>query len=657
MRLQTSRLLLLFIAILDFTLARGQSINCEGSLGDPVITETFGSGPNPGNALQAGMTNMSFSSYCPNDGSYTIVNATNIYGGATGNCHPEAWQAVIHDHTGDANGYMMMINASYTPSIFFTKTTPAVLCENTKYEFSAYILNLMRAGSSGIRPNIKFTIETVDGTVLESLVTGDILESNSGDDWIRKSFFFKTLPNTSQVVLKMTNEAPGGGGNDLLIDDINFRACGPIIQTGFTTVDANQPQNQCAGEAKLYIIKSKIGDGYTNPKKQWQQNKNDGKGWVDIAGQTGDNYTFTLSDNNLNVYQYRLAAAEGANIGSPSCRVFSDPLTITVNPYPQVPDIGSQSACEGSTLSIQAVGGVVYEWHGPGITQVNKNQNPLVLENITTGIQGNYSVDVTSAGGCTSSSNIFPVTVNLKPVITVSNPATICKGNSTTISASAPGATSYSWSPVAGLSDPTSSNPVVSPTDTTTYTVTVRNANDCSDTKTVTVNVLGNPLADAGADKKIFEGQSVMLTATAKNANIFNWTPTIGLSDPHVLNPIASPGDDITYHLTVSSAQNCGQDTSSVFVKVYHKIVIPNAFSPNADGHNDFWDIEALVTYPESVLTVFNRYGQQVFKSIGYDKPWKGTYNGAKLPSGTYYYIIDLKVGSPKLTGWVLIVN
>jgi gliding motility-associated-like protein len=656
MRLQTPRLLLLFIAILDFTLARGQSINCEGSLGDPVITETFGSGPNPGNAMPAGITNMSFSSYCPNDGSYTIVNATNIYGGATGNCHPEAWQTVTHDHTGDTNGYMMMINASYTPSIFFTKTTPAVLCENTKYEFSAYILNLMRAGSSGIRPNIKFTIETVDGKVLDSLVTGDIQESNSGDDWIRKSFFFKTLPNTSQVVLKMTNEAPGGGGNDLLIDDINFRACGPIIQTGFTTVDANQPQNQCVGEAKLYIIKSKIGDGYTNPKRQWQQNKSDGKGWVDIAGQTGDNYTFTLSDNNLNVYQYRLAAAEGANIGSPDCRVFSDPLTITVNPYPQVPDIGSQSACEGSTLSIQVVGGVAYEWHGPGITPVNKNQNPLVFENITPAIQGNYSVDVTSAGGCTSS-NTFPVTVNLKPVITVSNTETICKGNSVTISASAPGATSYSWSPAAGLSDPTSKNPIASPTDTTTYTVTVRNANDCSDTKTITVNVLGNPLANTGADKKIFEGQSVMLTGTAKNANVFNWTPTTGLSDPHVLNPIATPGDDITYHLTVSSAQNCGEDTSSVFIKVYHKIVIPNAFSPNGDGHNDFWDIEALVTYPESLLTVFNRYGQQVFKSIGYAKPWKGTYNGAKLPSGTYYYIIDLKVGSPKLTGWVLIVN
>src|SRR4051795_8191262 len=99
MRLRSLKLLLLFIAILDFTLARGQSGNCVGSLGDPVITETFGAGTNPGNPLPAGISNMSFSSYCPNDGSYTIVNATNIYGGATGNCHVEAWQTVTHDHT------------------------------------------------------------------------------------------------------------------------------------------------------------------------------------------------------------------------------------------------------------------------------------------------------------------------------------------------------------------------------------------------------------------------------------------------------------------------------------------------------------------------------------------------------------------------------
>ncbi|HMG08032.1 MAG TPA: gliding motility-associated C-terminal domain-containing protein, partial [Mucilaginibacter sp.] len=84
---------------------------------------------------------------------------------------------------------------------------------------------------------------------------------------------------------------------------------------------------------------------------------------------------------------------------------------------------------------------------------------------------------------------------------------------------------------------------------------------------------------------------------------------------------------------------------------------IPNTFSPNGDGRNDLWDIEALVTYPQSLLTVYNRYGQQVFRSIGYDHPWRGTYNGTILPPGTYYYVIDLKSGAPLLAGWVQIIR
>ena len=657
MRLHILKLLLLFIAMLDFTLARGQSGNCVGSLGDPVITETFGSGSNPGNPLPAGISNMSFSSYCPNDGSYTIVNATNIYGGATGNCHVEAWQTVTHDHTGDANGYMMMINASYTPSIFFTKTTPAVLCENTTYEFSAYILNLMRAGTSGIRPNIKFTIETINGLVLDSLVTGDILESTSGDDWIRKSFFFTTPANTSQVVLKMTNQAPGGGGNDLLLDDINFRACGPVVQTGFSTVDANQPQNQCVGESKVYTLKSKIGAGYASPRMQWQENKNDGKGWADIAGQTTDTYTFAMGSNTPSVYQYRLAAAGGANINSATCRVYSEPLSVSVNPYPVVPDVPPVQECEGKTVTLNVFGGATVDWTGPGITAANKSQNPLVLTNVKPADAGTYNFIVTSAAGCSTSKSTM-VTVIPKAVITLNAPSvTICRGVTANLSASAPGAISYKWMPGKGLSDSTIANPVASPTDTTIYQVITTNNVGCTDTATLTVNVLPPPMAITQPKQSMFQDRPITLVASAQSADVFSWTPATGLSDANVLNPVANPADDIKYTLHVKSSYNCGEDTSSVFVKVYHKVGIPNAFSPNADGVNDSWEIDGLFTYPESVTTVFNRYGQQVFKNTGYAKPWKGTYNGARLPPGTYYYIIDLKTGQPRLTGWVLIMN
>ena len=98
--------------------------------------------------------------------------------------------------------------------------------------------------------------------------------------------------------------------------------------------------------------------------------------------------------------------------------------------------------------------------------------------------------------------------------------------------------------------------------------------------------------------------------------------------------------------------------SDEVFVKVYKQIVIPNAFSPNKDGRHDTWKIQAIETYPNPEVTVFNRYGQTVFRSKGYATPWDGTYNGTHLPVGTYYYIIDLKIpGEPVLNGWVVIVR
>ncbi|HAI84549.1 MAG TPA: hypothetical protein DCL43_12865, partial [Chitinophagaceae bacterium] len=84
---------------------------------------------------------------------------------------------------------------------------------------------------------------------------------------------------------------------------------------------------------------------------------------------------------------------------------------------------------------------------------------------------------------------------------------------------------------------------------------------------------------------------------------------------------------------------------------------IPTAFSPNGDGINDTWIIKYLESYPGCTVEVFNRYGQSVFSSRGYATPWNGTYNGAVLPVGTYYYIVDPKNGRNKIAGYVTILR
>lgn len=86
-------------------------------------------------------------------------------------------------------------------------------------------------------------------------------------------------------------------------------------------------------------------------------------------------------------------------------------------------------------------------------------------------------------------------------------------------------------------------------------------------------------------------------------------------------------------------------------------LVVPNTFTPNGDGVNDTWNIKYLDAYSDCTVMVFTRYGQKVYSSVGYAIAWDGTYSGKILPTGTYYYIIDLKNNSPLLSGFVTIIH
>ncbi|HEX5551851.1 MAG TPA: PKD domain-containing protein [Chitinophagaceae bacterium] len=185
-------------------------------------------------------------------------------------------------------------------------------------------------------------------------------------------------------------------------------------------------------------------------------------------------------------------------------------------------------------------------------------------------------------------------------------------------------------------------------------TYTYRTLNGCVDSVSRSVEVYPTPEAHAGADTVVLEGGSVTLSPvlpTAVQAS-YLWSPSTGLSNPTILNPVASPADDMTYTLKVSSGKGCSS-SDAVFVKVLKKPLIPNAFSPNGDGINDLWRIKYLETYPGVTVEIYNRYGQILFRSAGYARPWDGKYKGQNVPTGTYYYIIDPKNGRKKMTGFV----
>ena len=166
-------------------------------------------------------------------------------------------------------------------------------------------------------------------------------------------------------------------------------------------------------------------------------------------------------------------------------------------------------------------------------------------------------------------------------------------------------------------------------------------------------------MAAAGPDKKTRQGFPVTISGSVRGTDInYYWTPSSTVSNPTLLRTQVNPSQSTYYTLHAESKKGCGVNTDDMFVKVYDKILVPNAFSPNGDGINDTWIIEPLEFFTESVTSVYNRYGQLIYSSKGYSKPWDGTRNGTQVPIGVYYYVIDLKTNKePVLTGSVLVIR
>lgn len=136
------------------------------------------------------------------------------------------------------------------------------------------------------------------------------------------------------------------------------------------------------------------------------------------------------------------------------------------------------------------------------------------------------------------------------------------------------------------------------------------------------------------------------------------WSPSGWLDDAFSDSPVSTPEQTVTYTVT-STVGSCTQ-TDNITVTVGPPIVIYNAFTPNSDGFNDLWEIPGIQRFENVEVNVYDRWGQNVFRSIGYATPWDGTFKGRRLPTGAYYYSIelnDLNVTIPPYTGVISIVN
>ncbi|GLB48012.1 hypothetical protein Y10_03800 [Neptunitalea sp. Y10] len=295
---------------------------CNGSFGDPVFEETFGNNAATGatfaGALPTGTTNYIYNSNGnTQDGYYTVTTNPNA-----------ALNSLFSttDHTEDESGqgYMLVVNADENTTGEFYRKSVTGLCNSLVYQFSAYFLNALPDNGTCSTPipcNVKFVIEDDNGNELGSIETGDI-QSTTTVQWVNYSFEFEMPAGSNSVSVVLINNALGGCGNDLAIDDITFRACGSLatVTTDFADfADGVCPNDQVTFEADIDET------AYTDVAYQWQVSYDDGTTWTDIAGATTNSYTATNFDEDQ---QYRFLVFESQNSNSPNCQIASEAIEI-----------------------------------------------------------------------------------------------------------------------------------------------------------------------------------------------------------------------------------------------------------------------------------------------------------------------------------------
>jgi gliding motility-associated-like protein len=325
-------------------------------------------------------------------------------------------------------------------------------------------------------------------------------------------------------------------------------------------------------------------------------------------------YTVTVSDLN------GCSATTTVTIGS------STGVTATVST--------TGTSCNGGsngTATVTPAGGTgtyIYSWSSGAGTAAT-----------ATGLSGGtYTVTITS-GTCSNTA-----------IAVISQPPAILASVSTTTAtcANENGSATVSASGGNGVLTPVWSNGATTSTITGiaagTYSVTITDANGCSQTASGAVGSTGSITASAGADVTIILGESVTLVASG--GQTYNWSPSTGLSCTTCANPVANPIETTIYCVVADSA-TC---TDSACVRVNVEIpcptnkdlAVPNAFSPNGDSHNDIFCLHGWSNCIQSfTIYIFDRWGEKVFESSDAAFCWDGTYKGKTLDPAVFVYFIN----------------
>lgn len=598
--LTTIKLLLLYILAGYAPPGNAQSNLCGGNLGDNIFTSgNFGSGipnvvaTNPGYAPGFTYTTQ----VPPDDGEYTITNDIRDWPFV----YP-TWLR-IGDNDVDPDGYMMVVNATFSPGIFYELIIDN-LCENTLYEFSADVINLVKNGTSGhILPNVSFLID-------------DILSYSSGqipqdEMWHTYGFTFTTAPGQFAVKLTLRNNAPGGTGNDLALDNISFKACGPSSSISI------EPEGKICENSLFPVLTAHI-DADTGT-LQWQISIDSGLVWNSIPGAT--DRTYQVQTLTAGHYQFRyLYSNTGSSINNPKCRIVSDVILVEIVP---IEYLVKDTICEGMTVEL---GGVQY------------------------GETGIYQDSLISMNGCDSIVTLDLLVFPDPPIIAdFDTRPTSCKGASdgSVFLASIDGTRPPFYFFIDGVLVPPPNTLVYLPAGS--YAARIENEYGCFSEEIVVVGE-GPPFdVVATGDTTIILGHPAYLVGqTNLPASNVSWTPVDNIGCPICLETYVTPYSDQTYSIEAMTEDGCiDKDSITIRVDRTPVLYIPNIFSPNGDQINDYFTIHTdplNVTAVDEVY-IFDRWGGILTHQAHLDTEqslvlWDGTTPYGDALSGIYVYLI-----------------
>jgi gliding motility-associated-like protein len=282
--------------------------------------------------------------------------------------------------------------------------------------------------------------------------------------------------------------------------------------------------------------------------------------------------------------------------------------------------------------------GLKFLWSPPATIGNPNIINPMAAPAGTT----TYTVTA-SIGHCNATDDVIVTTVPY-PGANAGADTVICFGTTAQLNGSIVAST-FSWSPVATLTNANTLSPIATPAGTTAYVLTVLDNIGCPkpNRDTVLVKVLPKINAFAGGDTAVVVGQPLQFHATGGVGYL--WSPSTWLNKSDIPDPVAIYNEEIEnirYKVDVFNEANC-VDSAFVSVKIFKtkpQVFVPTAFTPDGDGKNDMFRPIAVGITRIEYFRVYNRWGQLVFSTTVNGKGWDGKIGGKDQGSGTFVWLV-----------------